>query len=49
MIAVLTELASKDRQLIDMKRKFVESQRMEQKARQERDELQGKTIVMESM
>lgn len=39
----------KEKQLLEMKKKLVETQKSEQRARQERDELQGKAIIMESL
>ncbi|XP_076815768.1 uncharacterized protein LOC143461781 isoform X2 [Clavelina lepadiformis] len=45
----LENIASRDKQISELKRKFLESQKLEHKARQERDELQGKTIIMESL
>jgi len=49
LLFVFAEITSKDRQLFEIKKKFMESQRSEQKIRQERDELQGKAIIMESL
>ena len=48
-VYVAAEISSKDKQLSDLKKKFLESQRIEQRLRQERDELHGKAIIMESL
>nr|XP_039253098.1 girdin-like isoform X1 [Styela clava] len=45
----LEDIASRDHQLSELRRNLVSAQRQEQKARKERDELKGKTIIMESM
>ena len=49
LVIVFLDIASRDKQISELKRKFLESQKLEHKARQERDELQGKTIIMESL
>lgn len=43
------DIASRDQQMAELRRKLILAQKAEQKARQERDELKGKTIIMETM
>lgn len=43
------DIFSRDEQLSELRRNLSSSQRQEQKARQQRDELKGKTIIMESL